>query len=104
MSRSRALNRIHRIVRQQIAETHGDRSVLSRRHVLKLGAMALAALALPKLSRSTSRTPRIGIVGAGISGLTAALTLQDNGLASTRPPIASAGACIPTPAFGNRAR
>jgi monoamine oxidase len=83
MSRSRALNRIHRIVRQQIAETHGDRSVLSRRHVLKLGAMALGALALPQLSRSTSRNPRIGIVGAGISGLTAALTLQDNGFAST---------------------
>jgi monoamine oxidase len=83
MSRGRALNRIDQIIRQQIAETDPDRIDLTRRNVLKLGALAFSALALPKTSRSASAsgTPRIGIVGAGISGLTAALTLQDRGLA-----------------------
>ncbi len=57
---------------------------LSRRDFLK-GAAATVALA------STLRIvpvwalppPRVAIVGAGISGLTAALTLQDNGLGAT---------------------
>jgi monoamine oxidase len=56
----------------------------SRRDFLK-GAAAIAALApasriVPALA---SPPPRIAIVGAGISGLTAALTLQDRGLAAT---------------------
>jgi len=85
MSRSRALNRINRIIRQQIAETDPGRTDLTRRQVLKMGALAFGALALPGAGRSRglSGTPRIGIVGAGISGLTAALTLKDKGLEST---------------------
>ena len=85
MSRSRALNRINRIIQQQIGESGSDRALVTRRHMLKLGALAFGALALPKASRSTGvfRAPRIGVVGAGISGLTAALTLQDNGLPCT---------------------
>jgi monoamine oxidase len=82
MSRSRILNRIHRVIRQQIADTAPDHALLTRRELLKLGALTLGGLAVPKLgwARATSRAPRIGIVGAGISGLTAALTLQDNGV------------------------
>ena len=45
-------------------------------------AAALAtSVALPRAARATG--PRIAIVGGGISGLTAALTLADAGLAST---------------------
>ncbi|HEX6012168.1 MAG TPA: FAD-dependent oxidoreductase, partial [Geminicoccaceae bacterium] len=58
----------------------------SRRDFLK-GAAAVAALApasriVPALAASPS-PPSIAIVGAGISGLTAALTLQDKGLDAT---------------------
>ena len=52
----------------------------SRREVLA-GAAALA-LGRPGKARAASG-PRIGIVGAGIAGLTAALTLQDAGMAAT---------------------
>src|SRR5687767_5126974 len=62
---------------------------LTRRSFLK-GAGAAAALAAagqvsllrPSLGLAAS-PPRIVIVGAGISGLTAALTLQDKGLPAT---------------------
>jgi monoamine oxidase len=42
-----------------------------------------AALALTSRVRASGATPRIGIVGAGIAGLTAALHLRDAGFAST---------------------
>ena len=59
---------------------------LSRRDFLKatgatIGAAALAGT-VPAFARATS-APRIGIIGAGIAGLNAALTLQDKGIAST---------------------
>jgi monoamine oxidase len=57
---------------------------LSRRDFLK-GAAALGAL-VPALRMAPALAlppPRIAIVGAGISGLTAALTLQDKGIAAT---------------------
>ena len=55
---------------------------LSRRDFLK-GAAAIGAL-IPGLRLALALPPpRIAIVGAGISGLTAALTLQDKGLAAT---------------------
>jgi len=58
----------------------------TRRDFLKaagatVGAAALAG-SLPAFASSKS-APRIGIMGAGIAGLNAALTLQDKGLAST---------------------
>src|SRR6266545_3860920 len=59
-------------------------SELSRRDFLK-GVAAFGALA-PSLRFAPAFAlppPRIAIVGAGISGLTAALTLQDKGIAAT---------------------
>jgi monoamine oxidase len=59
----------------------------TRREFLKGGLAASAGLALgPVLGSRPSwggPPPRIAIVGAGIAGLTAALTLQDKGLAAT---------------------
>jgi monoamine oxidase len=82
MSRSRALNRIHQTICRQIGDAEPYSRFATRREVLKLGAMALGGLALPKLGRAAvaTRRPRIGIVGAGISGLTAALALKDKGV------------------------
>jgi monoamine oxidase len=65
------------------------RAGISRRDFLK-GAGAVAAgltlsgtLAGRALTAHAATPPRIGIIGAGISGLNAALTLQDAGFAST---------------------
>ncbi|GAC1307519.1 MAG: hypothetical protein NVSMB27_45500 [Ktedonobacteraceae bacterium] len=67
------------------------RHMVSRRDLLR-GAGALAAgIALSNplswggrvANALASSLPRIGIIGAGISGLNAALTLQDAGIAST---------------------
>lgn len=72
-----------------VAELRGQR--LSRRAVLKgAGAVGLAtATGLAAAPEAAARTtaaasaPRIAVVGAGIAGLTAALTLNDAGLACT---------------------
>jgi monoamine oxidase len=63
------------------------RAALSRRDVLK-GAAVVAAgaavtAALPQRRAAAAGAPRVAIVGAGISGLAAALRLQDSGVAST---------------------
>src|SRR5579864_3975725 len=59
---------------------------LTRRDFLKVASATVGAAAfagsVPAFARASS-TPRIGILGAGIAGLNAALTLQDKGLAST---------------------
>src|SRR5580693_8908794 len=63
---------------------------LTRRDFLKVGGAAVGAAALsgpmtawaaPK--KSTRQQGRIAIIGGGISGLNAALTLQDAGIVST---------------------
>jgi monoamine oxidase len=63
------------------------RAELSRRDVLRgaavIAAGATLAAALPAQRARAGAAPRIAIVGAGISGLAAALRLQDSGVAST---------------------
>ncbi len=84
MPRHRLMNRIRTIVRQQVAETTPDHPLLTRRRFLTAGSLALGALALPKSTwaRAFTGTPRIAIVGGGIAGMVAAMTLQDNGISS----------------------
>ena len=64
---------------------------LTRRDILKAGGAAVAAAALSgpmaawaaAVKPSSGRQGRIAIIGGGIAGLNAALTLQDAGIAST---------------------
>ncbi len=72
------------------AELRGQRveAAYSRREILKragvVGAGAAVAGPLAFASRAGAATaPRIAIVGAGIAGLSAAMTLADKGVAST---------------------
>jgi monoamine oxidase len=73
-------------VLQQAGERQRRRKEPSRRRFVKdLGAVAGAGFLLNNLQgwALEKRPPRIAIVGGGIAGLNAALTLQDAGLAST---------------------
>ena len=87
MSRSRAMRRIRQAIRRQIEETQPDHPMVSRRQVLKVTGLALGGALLGGRLRASSfigsAAPRIGIVGAGIAGLVAALTLQDAGVPCT---------------------
>jgi monoamine oxidase len=56
----------------------------TRRDFLKTtGAVVGAAALTARLPAFAATTPRIAVIGGGISGLSAALTLQDAGIAST---------------------
>ena len=62
----------------------------TRRDILKVGGAAVAAAALSgpmsawaAVSKRSGQQGRIAIIGGGIAGLNAALTLQDAGIAST---------------------
>jgi monoamine oxidase len=57
-------------------------SGMDRRTFIGGAAAATAALALPRRARAAG-APRIAVVGAGIAGMTTALTLSDAGYAST---------------------
>ncbi|MFD3542234.1 flavin monoamine oxidase family protein [Streptomyces sp. NPDC058662] len=64
------------------------RALLERAAALGLGTAlattaATARAATPPDSRPPTGTPRVAVVGAGIAGLTAALTLKDAGIACT---------------------
>ncbi|HEX7746760.1 MAG TPA: NAD(P)/FAD-dependent oxidoreductase [Micromonosporaceae bacterium] len=87
---ARMLRRIaaeHRIA----AELHAspEQVHLSRRELLARAAVVGAAAAVgsslswPRDARAAAGSPRIAIVGGGISGLVAALQLQDYGVAAT---------------------
>lgn len=64
------------------AEPRRSPPPLSRRGFLAGTAAGAAAIALPK-SATASRQPTVVIVGGGVAGLTCALTLRDNGYASS---------------------
>ena len=76
---------------RSIEEVQEERAVrararLSRRDFLKVTGAAVGAAALTRTVpafATPSTTARIGIMGAGIAGLNAALTLQDHGIACT---------------------
>jgi len=59
------------------------RSRPTRRDFLKASGAVVGAVALGGRLPAFAQTPRIAIIGAGISGLNAALTLQDAHIAST---------------------
>src|SRR5438067_5138796 len=80
----------HRLAGQggiPLAAVREGREGITRRQFVKGGAAGAAGLALAgpwSLAQAAfAASPRIGIIGAGISGLTAALTLQDAGFSST---------------------
>jgi monoamine oxidase len=65
-------------------QTERWKASLTRRDFLKGTGAAVGAMAVGvPLSRLPRPDPRIAIIGGGISGLNAALTLQDAGIAST---------------------
>src|SRR6266513_886027 len=74
-----------------VAEIRDERrrTGLSRRDFLKVGGVAVGAAALAPsaalaaVHRGAASQGRIAIVGGGIAGLNAALTLQDAGISST---------------------
>jgi monoamine oxidase len=82
MARTPLLTELQRLA------AHLDRQV-SRREFIKVGGAAVGAAAVASpiaafaARPSSSPAPRIAIVGGGIAGLNAALTLQDAGYAST---------------------
>jgi monoamine oxidase len=55
----------------------------TRRELLAAGATAGALALLPATVRGAAARPKVAIVGAGIAGLTAALTLRDAGIHAT---------------------
>jgi monoamine oxidase len=88
MSRNQATRRIWRTLKRHVGEARSEQVLLTRRQMLKISAVASGGLFLKPRSlfaqrSTTGGTPRVGIVGAGIAGLTAALTLQDAGIPST---------------------
>jgi monoamine oxidase len=84
MSRSRAMRRIRQAVDRQIERTQPGEQMYSRRSLLKATSLALGGVLVTGKLRAQpllkAAAPRIGIVGAGIGGLAAALKLQDAGV------------------------
>jgi monoamine oxidase len=85
MSRSRAMRRIRQAMDRQIGWNPPGEIMISRRSLLKATSLALGGILVGDKLRAQplrkAAAPRIGIVGAGIGGLVAALTLQDAGVA-----------------------
>lgn len=67
---------------QDDPERPGGALALTRRELLAAAGAVLSTVALPRSARASSE-PSIAIVGGGIAGLTCALHLADEGIAST---------------------
>jgi monoamine oxidase len=94
MARTPLVNRFQRLYKDfaleektgtPVADIQAERQVPpTRRQFLKIAAAGtIGALAWPKARLFARAAPRVAIVGGGIAGLNAALTLADAGLAST---------------------
>ena len=70
-------------LRERRAERTFTRRDLLRRGVAAGAAVTVGPAVLASAARAAAGSPRVAIVGAGIAGLNAALTLQDKGIAST---------------------
>jgi monoamine oxidase len=71
-------------LRERCAEEYSRGEFLKRSGVVGAAVLAGGPLALARsASAAKSSTPSVAIVGAGIAGLNAALTLQDKGIAAT---------------------
>jgi len=74
----------HEATGRPLAEIHADRRLrTTRRDFLKIAATGAAGAVLRPATAWAASPPRIAIVGGGIAGLNAALTLRDAGYAST---------------------
>src|SRR6266700_7523924 len=84
---------------EALAELPAERARLTRRQLLeRAGAAGTAAALAPAVFARRARAgsgPRIAIVGGGIAGLGAALTLADRGVASTVYESSSRGRALP---------
>jgi monoamine oxidase len=91
MARTPLLSSIQNLFREHRAaralelpvEAVRERGTISRRAFMTGTAAAVTAAAVPALARSPKGDPRIAIVGGGIAGLTCALSLKEQGIAST---------------------
>jgi monoamine oxidase len=77
MARTPLLTEVQRLA------AHFDREVSRREFIKVTGAAVGAAAVTSPIAAFAGAAPRIAIVGGGIAGLNAALTLQDAGVAST---------------------
>jgi monoamine oxidase len=87
MARTPLLRAIKRLAAEQHAADRQEAAEYSRREFLKRAGAGGAALAIApgvlRQRRPAATAPRIAIVGGGIAGLTAALTLAGKGYASS---------------------
>ena len=77
MARTPLLTEVQRLA------AHFDRQLNRREFIKATGAAVGAAAVTSPIAALAASAPRIAIVGGGIAGLNAALTLQDAGIAST---------------------
>ena len=80
MARTPLLRALQGLAQEQ---SHEEEERISRRELVKRGGVAAAALTIPGALASAARagtSARIAILGGGIAGLTAAMTLQDQGV------------------------
>jgi monoamine oxidase len=83
MPRTPLLRALRRLADEHRAAEQTAEPTYTRGRILKVGAGAVASTAFVAERAKAATAPRIAIVGGGIAGLTAALTLADKGYAST---------------------